>query len=1062
MCASTNGHIGVGWKHLSSLQAICLVIVCIVCCRMLTWEDGYCNFAKPSLISTPALGMPDLFLNGLNFGGNSLDDATPSQDENSLEDKIGLAVAKMSYQVFSLGDGIIGHVAYTGKHQWILVENNGTVLANPTGAVNDHLMIEAGWQNQFAAGIKTIALIGVLSHGVVQLGSTHLIMENLELVKHIRTLFLELQNVPGVFVSEFQEASLTVKNQVPVLAPMPSPPNRIELPILQGIPVASIQDYSNLIFQEKDNSKVLVNSSSPLGLELRGSKTQPCLFASACSSDTSAKISRHSSPLQINSLQLRSSSPTVNNYQGGKAVRKIIPPSTYREMHPFQFAMQTMVPSSDNQQTLHAAPDQRKSCMPTINKNIQKTTDCQWQFDSSMIRGKNSIQHQMDGSIKSGSEQGSTQSSLCKAETNGNGNLLGSGLTIPNKDEKAPKKRLFSEQDPYLKELKHTNMMSSLQTCHKGVYLPGDTSAYLKSAVQLQTNEMVAALDITPMAMGETDIGKATVLDSPLSLVGTCTSGSHSKHVSKVLANVNEEPNTEVLCSDIAPFWNGVTFSEELKLEQCWLTEILEKNEPPTFQNDFPHKLSYTKVGMEDTGISLADISSLKNDQWENIFQNDKKKFKLLNNDQHDDSQHMLQFSACTEMSKTLEPYLTKLPDGDIWNEMLLPKSNLTSPNLRDQSFEDLPCSVCFSDMDVGGTLNNSADRELALQFLPETDSGHLLNAVIGNMDLNVCQRQDDDISGKSTGLRLSTKPFLYTDSCLAGEISRREQKQSELIGIPHIKQTLGKMSSKILTSSYNFQEENAIQESPSEAPLNIQCDAWIDEDEIVSDEELRIMNLQKFEEPVTENRKEDRPGDSARLRPKDRQQIQDCVRELREIIPGGTKCSIDSLLERTIKHLTFLQCVTEHVDRLKISEKSKMFHKEGSFLARDELKGGPSWALELDGQMIRCPVIVENLDQPQQMLVEMLCEEQGLFLEIADTLRGLGLIILNSFMESRHLKMWAHFVVETNRNAQLHRMEVLWSLMHLLQPHAINYSNGTCQPVQIEPRQYSSAHTIP
>lgn len=42
-----------------------------------------------------------------------------------------------------------------------------------------------------------------------------------------------------------------------------------------------------------------------------------------------------------------------------------------------------------------------------------------------------------------------------------------------------------------------------------------------------------------------------------------------------------------------------------------------------------------------------------------------------------------------------------------------------------------------------------------------------------------------------------------------------------------------------------------------------------------------------------------------------------------------------------------------------------------------------------------------------------MLCEERGLFLEIADVIRGLGLTILKGIMETRNDKIWARFAVE-------------------------------------------------
>lgn len=50
-----------------------------------------------------------------------------------------------------------------------------------------------------------------------------------------------------------------------------------------------------------------------------------------------------------------------------------------------------------------------------------------------------------------------------------------------------------------------------------------------------------------------------------------------------------------------------------------------------------------------------------------------------------------------------------------------------------------------------------------------------------------------------------------------------------------------------------------------------------------------------------------------------------------------------------------------------------------------------------------------------------MLCEEQGLFLEIADLIRGLGLTILKGVMETQKDKIWARFVVEVDLISSVH-----------------------------------------
>lgn len=178
-------------------------------------------------------------------------------------------------------------------------------------------------------------------------------------------------------------------------------------------------------------------------------------------------------------------------------------------------------------------------------------------------------------------------------------------------------------------------------------------------------------------------------------------------------------------------------------------------------------------------------------------------------------------------------------------------------------------------------------------------------------------------------------------------------------------------------------------------------------------------------------NKRKTRTGDVQRARPRDRQMIQDRVKELREIVPDGAKCSIDSLLERTIKHMLFLRNVTDQAEKLKQCPKvtGNENRNSSSFLRH---QNDASWAFELGSQSGVCPIIVENLDHPGHMLVEMLCEEHGFFLEIAQVIRHLELTILKGVMENRSDKIWAHFIVEASKGFQ--RMDILWPLMQLLQ----------------------------
>ncbi|KAG8641759.1 transcription factor bHLH155 isoform X3 [Manihot esculenta] len=193
---------------------------------------------------------------------------------------------------------------------------------------------------------------------------------------------------------------------------------------------------------------------------------------------------------------------------------------------------------------------------------------------------------------------------------------------------------------------------------------------------------------------------------------------------------------------------------------------------------------------------------------------------------------------------------------------------------------------------------------------------------------------------------------------------------------------------------------------------------------------------LDRHSEPAKNNKKRARPGENCRPRPRDRQLIQDRIKELRELVPNGAKCSIDSLLERTIKHMLFLESITKHADKLNKCAESKMCQK-GTDTSNYEK--GSSWAVEVGGHLKVSSIVVENLNKNGQMLVEMLCEECSHFLEIAEAVRSLGLTILKGITEVHGEKIWICFMVEGQDNRVIHRMDILWSLVQILQPKTSN-----------------------
>lgn len=244
----------------------------------------------------------------------------------------------------------------------------------------------------------------------------------------------------------------------------------------------------------------------------------------------------------------------------------------------------------------------------------------------------------------------------------------------------------------------------------------------------------------------------------------------------------------------------------------------------------------------------------------------------------------------------------------------------------------------------------------------------------------------------------------------------------------------------KNLNHTVSISDKLASHGTPKEAFPKSRVCSWIDDNySINAVSSIVTSETKKHEDHKKGTKKRTRPGESTRPRPKDRQLIQDRLKELKEIIPNSGKLSIDGLLDQTIKHMLFLQSVKKYADRLKHEEdEPKLIGQENGVVLRDNFvsngggSGGATWAFEVGAQTLVCPIIVEDINPPGQMLIEMLCEEGGFFLEIADIIRGYSLTILNGVMEVRESKLWARFTVEANES--ITRMDIFLSLVNLLQ----------------------------
>ncbi|KAF5185548.1 Transcription factor lhw [Thalictrum thalictroides] len=355
------------------------------------------------------------------------------------------------------------------------------------------------------------------------------------------------------------------------------------------------------------------------------------------------------------------------------------------------------------------------------------------------------------------------------------------------------------------------------------------------------------------------------------------------------------------------------------------------------------------------------------------------------------------------------------------WNSFLIHGEDAKPEN------SSIDVSACTTQTEAGREVNDSISES---GIFNGTGSDHLLDAVVSKVHSNTKQNSDDDMSCWTTLTQMSNSSVL-TDSLKGGRNNVPDQKQVKMFSFPTsvVKSQLTGSSSFRTGCSLDNAGKSSQINSANGSQISLLCE---DGPSMKRDNSISTAHSKRPDETGKQNRKRLRPGENPRPRPKDRQMIQDRVKELREIVPNGAKCSIDALLERTIKHMLFLQSVTKHAEKLKHSGESKIISKDGGLLLEDNFDGGATWAFEVGSQSMVCPIIVEDLNTPRQMLVEMLCEEQGFFLEIADIIRGLGLTILKGVMEARNDKVWVRFTVEANRDVT--RMEIFLSLVHLLE----------------------------
>lgn len=153
---------------------------------ILVWEDGYCDFSGCARAANSLSNRCSTTVSG------------EGADEMMTESFQPELFFKMSHEVYNYGEGLMGKVAADNSHKWVYKEppeNDINFLSSWHGSLDPH---PRTWEAQFKSGIQTIAVVAV-REGLIQLGSLHKIVEDLNFVIFLQRKFNYLQSIPGVF-----------------------------------------------------------------------------------------------------------------------------------------------------------------------------------------------------------------------------------------------------------------------------------------------------------------------------------------------------------------------------------------------------------------------------------------------------------------------------------------------------------------------------------------------------------------------------------------------------------------------------------------------------------------------------------------------------------------------------------------------------------------------------------------------------------------------------------------------------------------------------------------------
>lgn len=216
-------------------------------------------------------------------------------------------------------------------------------------------------------------------------------------------------------------------------------------------------------------------------------------------------------------------------------------------------------------------------------------------------------------------------------------------------------------------------------------------------------------------------------------------------------------------------------------------------------------------------------------------------------------------------------------------------KNKLLSCHGLDENTKDNPeiTSTFTITKDLDSNLFSAKEGISDSGIFSGTGTDHLLDAVVSRAHFSAKQSSEDNLSCRTTLTRISSLS-VPSSSPTSGRVNLSNHMHGEKFQPPEPLNKPGMVKTSSFKSGCSRDDTGNCSQTSG---YGSQISSWVEQGSCMKHDNSVTTGYSKRPDEIGKsNRKRLKPGENPRPRPKDRQMIQDRVKELREIVPNGAK----------------------------------------------------------------------------------------------------------------------------------------------------------------------------